>query len=152
MWTVDSAHLIRLVIWRGTAGEELAYKGAVSFPKLYGDGAYLIRLVLWRGTAGEELAYVGALSSDRPLHRAFACAIGFLQVNHKALHAFALMGANAEAQRISHWDEPSGPLASEHEHECCVGCPSTSGGLKMRSAPQRSLDMGIVHPRWVAPS
>ena len=72
---------------------------------------------------------MGALSSDRPLHRAFACAIGFLQVNHKALHAFALMGANAEAQRISHWDEPSGPLASEHEHECCVGCPSTSGGL-----------------------
>ena len=85
------------------------------------DASHLIRLVLWRGTAGEELAYVGALSSVRPLHRAIACAIGFLQVNHKALHAFALMGANAEAQRISHWDEPSGPLASEHE--CCVGCP-----------------------------
>ena len=115
-------------------------------------GAHLIRLVFWRGTAGEELAYVGALSSDRPLHRAFAWAIGSLQVNHKALHAFALMGANAEAQRISHWDEPSGPLASEHEHECCVGCPSTNGALKMCSAPQRSLDMGIVHPRWVAPS
>ena len=63
--------------------------------------AHLIRLVLWRGTAGEELAYKGALSSDRPLHRATACAIGSLQVNHKALHAFALMGANAEAHRIS---------------------------------------------------
>ena len=118
---MDSAHPIRLVLWRGTAGEELAYKGAASFPKSHGDGAHLIRLVLWRGTAGEELAYVGALSSVRPLHRAISCAIGFLQVNHKALHAFALMGANAEAQRISHWDEPSGPLASEHE--CCVGCP-----------------------------
>ena len=91
-----------------------------------------------------------ALSSARLLHRAFACAIGFLQVIHKALHAFALMGANAEAQRISHWDEPLGPLAVEHE--CCVGCPSTSGGLKMRSAPQSSLDMGIVHTRSVSPS
>ena len=112
--------------------------------------AHLIRLVLWRGTAGEELAYVGALSSDRPLHRAFACAIGFLQVNHKALHAFALMGANAEAQRISHWDEPSGPLADEIDgqtgpilptlgcggnagmtvnsrHACSVGSPSACG-------------------------
>ena len=133
LWTVDSAHPIRLVLWRGTAGEELAYKGAVSFPKSHGDGAHLIRLVLWRGTAGEKLAYVGALSSDRPLHRAIACAIGFLQVNHKALHAFALMGANAEAQRISHWDEPSGPLAGEmsvnSRHVCSVGYPPACGGL-----------------------
>ena len=43
-----------------------------------GYGAHLIRLVLWRGTAGEELAYKGALSSDRPLHRATAGAIGSL--------------------------------------------------------------------------
>ena len=102
---MDSAHLIRLVIWRGTAGEELAYKGAVSFPKSHGDGAHLIRLVFWRGTAGEELAYVGALSSVRPLHRAIACAIGFLQVNHKALHALALMGdEHATPPVVSRWD------------------------------------------------
>ena len=134
------------------------------------DSAHLIRLVLWRGTAGEELAYVGALCSARPLHRAIACAIGFLQVNHKALHAFALMGANAEAQRISHWDEPSGPLAGEIDgrigpilptlgcggvagmsvnsrHACSVGSPSACGLLQMHSAPQKSLGMGLVHPR-----
>ena len=142
---MHDAHFISLVLWRGE--EELAYKKVA-----WGLYAHLIRLVFWRGTAGEELAYKGALSSDRPLHRATASAIVSLQVNHKALHAFALMGANAEAQRISHWDEPSGPLASEHEHECWVGCPSTSGGLRIRSAPRRSLDMGLVHPRWAAPS
>ena len=56
----------------------------------WGYVAHLIRLVLWRGTAGEELAYKGALSSDRPLHRATASAIGSLQVNHKASHAWGL--------------------------------------------------------------
>ena len=115
----------------------------------WGYVAHLIRLVLWRGTAGVKLAYKGALSSDRPLHRATASAIGSLQVNHKASHAFALMGASAWAQRISHWDEPSGPLAGEFDsrHECSVGTPSASGVLKMRSAPHGSrLDMGIAHP------
>ena len=67
-----------------------------------GFAAHLIRLVLWRGTAGEGHPYKGTtISSDHPLHRATASAIGCLQVYHKALHAFALMGANADAQLIS---------------------------------------------------